>query len=112
MEIRALARNVRMSPRKAGLVVEAIRGRRVPEAVALLEFLTKSAASPVAKVLKSAAASAENNYQLVVDDLYVVAAYADKGPSARRYRARARGRAGIIRRPTTHITVVVGEKGA
>jgi large subunit ribosomal protein L22 len=112
MHVRALARNIRMSPRKAGLVVEAIRGRPVPEALALLEFMTKGAARPVAKVLKSAAANAENNYQLVPEDLYVVAAFADKGPVMRRYRARARGRAGLIRRPMTHITVVVGEKGA
>lgn len=110
MQVRALARNVRMSPRKVGLVVAAIRGQPVPEALALLEFLTKGAAHPVAKALKSAAANAENNYELDPGDLYVVAAYADKGPSLRRFRARARGRAGAIRRPMAHITVVVGDK--
>lgn len=111
MQVRAVARNIKMSPRKVGLVVEAIRGRPVPEALAVLEFLTKSAAHPVAKVLKSAAANAENNYQLLPDDLYVLAAFADQGSRTRRFRPRARGRVGVIRRRMAHVTVVVGEKG-
>jgi len=104
-EVRAEAKWVRASPRKARLVVEHIRGRSVPEARTVLAFTTRAAARDVEKVLRSAIANAEANHGLVGDDLYVSAAYVDEGPTLKRWRARARGRAARIRKPTCHITV-------
>ena len=104
-EVRAEAKWVRTSPRKARLVVEHIRGRTVPEARTVLAFTTRAAARDVEKVLRSAIANAEANHGLVGDDLYVSAAYVDEGPTLKRWRARARGRAARIRKPTCHITV-------
>ena len=104
-EVRAEAKWVRTSPRKARLVVEHIRGRSVPEARTVLAFTTRAAARDVEKVLRSAIANAEANHGLVGDDLYVSAAYVDEGPTLKRWRARARGRAAQIRKPTCHITV-------
>jgi large subunit ribosomal protein L22 len=100
-----------MSPRKVQLVVEAIRGRPAPEALAQLQFQPQAAAREVWKVVRSAVANAENNYGLDADDLYVVNATADQGPSfPKRYRAKARGQAGVITKRTTHITVVVDDE--
>ena len=96
---------MRTSPRKARLVVEHIRGRSVPEARTVLAFTTRAAARDVEKVLRSAIANAEANHGLVGDDLYVSAAYVDEGPTLKRWRARARGRAARIHKPTCHITV-------
>ena len=96
---------MRTSPRKARLVVEHIRGRSVPEARTVLAFTTRAAARDVEKVLRSAIANAEANHGLVGDDLYVSAAYVDEGPTLKRWRARARGRAARIRKHTCHITV-------
>ena len=104
-EVRAEAKWVRTSPRKARLVVEHIRGRSVPEARTVLAFTTRAAARDVEKVLRSAIANAEANHGLVGDDLFVSAAYVDEGPTLKRWRARARGRAARIRKPTCHITV-------
>jgi large subunit ribosomal protein L22 len=104
-EVRAQAKWVRTSPRKARLVVEHIRGRSVPEARTVLAFTTRAAARDVEKVLRSAIANAEANHGFVGDDLYVSAAYVDEGPTLKRWRARARGRAARIRKPTCHITV-------
>jgi large subunit ribosomal protein L22 len=104
-EVRAEAKWVRASPRKARLVVEHIRGRSVPEARTVLAFTTRAAARDVEKVLRSAIANAEANHGLVGDDLYVSAAYVDEGPTLKRWRARARGRAARIHKPTCHITV-------
>ena len=104
-EVRAQAKWVRTSPRKARLVVEHIRGRSVPEARTVLAFTTRAAARDVEKVLRSAIANAEANHGLVGDDLYVSAAYVDEGPTLKRWRARARGRAAQIRKHTCHITV-------
>jgi large subunit ribosomal protein L22 len=104
-EVRAQAKWVRTSPRKARLVVEHIRGRSVPEARTVLAFTTRAAARDVEKVLRSAIANAEANHGLVGDDLYVSAAYVDEGPTLKRWRARARGRAARIRKHTCHITV-------
>jgi large subunit ribosomal protein L22 len=104
-EVRAEAKWVRTSPRKARLVVEHIRGRSVPEARTVLAFTTRAAARDVEKVLRSAIANAEANHGLVGDDLFVSAAYVDEGPTLKRWRARARGRAAQIRKPTCHITV-------
>ena len=91
-EVRAVAKWVRMSPRKARLVVEHIRGRSVPEARTVLAFTQRAAAREIEKVLSSAVANAEANHNLVGDDLVVSAAYVDEGPVMKRWRARARGR--------------------
>jgi large subunit ribosomal protein L22 len=100
-----------MSPRKAQLVVEQIRGHSAAEALAILQFDPHAAARAVWKVVRSAMANAENNYALDPDDLFVVSATADKGPALPpKYRAKARGQAAIISRATTHITVVVDDE--
>ena len=106
-EVRAQAKWVRTTPRKARLVVEHIRGRSVPEARTVLAFTTRAAARDVEKVLRSAVANAEANHGLVGDDLYVSAAFVDEGPTLKRWRARARGRAARIHKHTCHITVKV-----
>jgi large subunit ribosomal protein L22 len=103
--VRAQAKWVRMSPRKARLVAEHIRGRTVPEARTILAFTDRAAAKAIDKVLQSAVANAEANHGLVGDDLIVEAAYVDEGPVIKRWRARARGRVARIRKPTCHITV-------
>jgi large subunit ribosomal protein L22 len=104
-EVKAVAKWVHMSPRKARLVVEHIRGRSVPEARTVLAFTQRAAAREIEKVLSSAVANAEANHDLAGDDLVVSAAYVDEGPVMKRWRARARGRAARIRKPTCHITV-------
>jgi large subunit ribosomal protein L22 len=106
-EVRAQAKWVRTSPRKARLVVEHIRGRSVPEARTVLAFTTRAAARDVEKVLRSAVANAEANHGLIGDDLFVSAAFVDEGPTLKRWRARARGRAARIHKHTCHITVKV-----
>jgi large subunit ribosomal protein L22 len=104
-EVRAQAKWVRMSPRKARLVVEHIRGRTVPEARTVLAFTQRAAAREVEKVLRSAIANAEANHGLVGDELVVTSAVVDEGPTMKRWRARARGRVARIRKPTCHITI-------
>jgi large subunit ribosomal protein L22 len=104
-EVQAVAKWVRMSPRKARLVVEHIRGRSVPEARTVLAFTQRAAAREIEKVLRSAVANAEANHNLDGDDLVVSAAFVDEGPVMKRWRARARGRAARIHKPTCHITV-------
>jgi large subunit ribosomal protein L22 len=104
-EVRAQARFVRISPRKARLVVDHIRGRSVPEARTVLAFSQRAAAREVEKVLRSAVANAEANHGLVGDQLFVSAAFVDEGPVLKRWRARARGRVARIRKRTCHITV-------
>jgi len=96
---------VRISPRKARLVTDHIRGRSVPEARTVLAFTTRAAAREIEKVLKSAVANAEANHGLFGDDLRVSAAYVDEGPTIKRWRARARGRAARIQKRTCHITI-------
>jgi large subunit ribosomal protein L22 len=97
-----------MSPRKAQLVVEAIRGRSAREAVAFLETSPKAASEVVLKVVRSALANASNNFSLNPERMVVVSATADKGPTLpRRFRPKARGQAGVIEKKTTHITVIV-----
>jgi large subunit ribosomal protein L22 len=104
-EVRAVAKWVRMSPRKARLVAEHIRGRSVPEARTVLAFTQRAAAREIEKVLRSAVANAEANHGLNGDNLIVSAAYVDEGPVMKRWRARARGRVARIKKPTCHITV-------
>ncbi len=117
MKARAIARYVRMSPRKVRLVVDQIRGKSVNEAYAILQFSKKAAAEPVGKTLRSAVANAQDRSQdegdlLDVDDLVVQEAFVDEGPTLRRWRARAQGRAAPIRKRTSHITVVVDTRDA
>jgi large subunit ribosomal protein L22 len=104
-EVRAVAKWVRMSPRKARLVTDHIRGRSVPEARTVLAFTQRAAAREIEKVLRSAVANAEANHGLNGDNLVVSAAYVDEGPVMKRWRARARGRVARIKKPTCHITV-------
>jgi large subunit ribosomal protein L22 len=110
-EVRAEARYVRAAPRKAQLVVDEIRGRTVPEARTILAFMTRDAARDVRKVLDSAAANAEANHGLDSDELVVVSAYVGEGPTLKRWRARARGRVGRIKKRTCHITIALGQPG-
>ena len=105
--VRAQARWVRMSARKARLVLEHIRGLPATDAEAVLKFQTRAVARDAGKVLKSAVSNAENNFGHDADDLVVVAAYADEGPTLKRWRARARGRVNRIRKRTCHITITV-----
>jgi large subunit ribosomal protein L22 len=103
-----------MSPRKARLVTQHIRGRSVPEARTVLAFTQRAAAREIEKVLRSAVANAEANHGLIGDKLVVAAAYVDEGPVMKRWRARARGRVARIKKPTCHITIklVPGPEGA
>jgi large subunit ribosomal protein L22 len=94
-----------MSPRKARLVADHIRGRSVPEARTVLAFTQRDAAREIEKVLRSAVANAEANHGLTGDELVVSAAYVDEGPVMKRWRARARGRVARVKKPTCHITV-------
>jgi large subunit ribosomal protein L22 len=112
IEIRAIAKNVRMTPRKVRLVGAAVKGKRLSEAVAMLRFMPHRASTPVLKAVKSAAANAENNFDLDPNDLYVANVIADPAASLRRYRAKARGRVGPLRKHSSHITVVVKEREA
>ena len=104
-EVRAEAKWVRISPRKARLVAEHIRGRSVPEARTVLAFTPRAAAREIEKVLRSAVANAEANHNLLGDQLLVSAAYVDEGPTIKRWRPRARGRVNRIFKRTCHITV-------
>ena len=104
-DVRAQARWVRTSARKARLVLEHIRGRTVPEARTVLAFSERAVAHDIEQVLKSAVANAEANHGLVGDELVISAAYADEGPTLKRWRARARGRVARIRKRTCHITI-------
>jgi large subunit ribosomal protein L22 len=112
--VRAQARWVHSSARKARLVTDLIRGRSVPEARTILAFSNRAVAKDVEKVLRSAVANAESRPDLhwSGDELVVVAAFADEGPTLKRWRARARGRVARIRKRTCHITIVLAEGGA
>ena len=112
MRVSATAKYLRGSTRKARLVTLAIRGKRVEEAAALLRFMPQHAARDVAMVLKSATANAENNHNLSAEDLFIVDAIANEGPTMKRWRPRAQGRAFPIHKPMTHITVIVEDREA
>lgn len=109
MEAKAVARYVRTSPQKARLVVDLIRGRRVEEAQKILTFTKKRAAKVVSKVLKSATANARQNPNIDEKILYVKEIFVDQGPSLKRWRARAQGRAAAIKKRMSHVTVVLDE---
>ena len=112
MRVSATARYLRGSTRKARLVTQAIRGKRVEDAAALLRFMPQHAARDVALVLKSATANAENNHNLSAEDLYIADAIANEGPTIKRFQPRAQGRAFPIHKPMTHITIVVADQEA
>jgi large subunit ribosomal protein L22 len=108
--VRAQAKWVRTSARKARIVLDHIRGRSVPEARTILKFTPRAAATDIEKVLRSAVANAEANMGLDGDELLVEAAYADEGPTLKRWKPRARGRVNRIRKRTCHVTLVLVEQ--
>ena len=107
---KAMARTVRVSPRKTRLVLDLIRGKNVADAITILKFTPNKAARVVEKVLNSAIANAENNFGLEKANLVVSEAFANEGPTMKRFRPRAKGSASPINKRTTHVTVVVSEK--
>jgi len=110
MESRAVAKYVRISPQKVRVVVDLVRGKPVEEAATILAFTRKRAAGMVKKVLKSALANATQNPNIDEKILFVKAVYVDQGPSLKRWRARAQGRAASIRKRMSHITVILDER--
>ncbi len=110
MEARAVSKHVRVSPRKARMIIDTIRGKDVGSALQVIAMSMGKAARPIRKTLESAVANAENNYEVDVDRLFVKTATVDMGRSYRRLKPRAMGRADIIRRPTSHITIIVAER--
>ncbi|MGB0561520.1 MAG: 50S ribosomal protein L22 [Spirulinaceae cyanobacterium] len=107
IEVKAIARYIRMSPRKVRRVLDQIRGRSYREALIMLEFMPYRACEPILKTLRSAVANAEHNNGYNPAELFVSSAYADQGPKLKRYRPRAQGRAYQIHKPTCHITIAV-----
>ena len=110
MEARAVARYIRLSPGKARLIMDQIRGKRVEEALNLLSFAPQRRAFALKKLISSAVANAEQNHNMDVDRLYIKRIFADEGPALKRFRARAMGRATRIRKRTSHLTVILDEK--
>ncbi|AMQ04741.1 MULTISPECIES: 50S ribosomal protein L22 [Bacillales] len=109
-QAKATARTVRIASRKVRLVVDLIRGKKVGEAIAILRLTPKAASPVVEKVLKSAIANAEHNYEMDVENLFISEVFVDEGPTMKRFRPRAQGRASAINKRTSHITLVVSEK--
>lgn len=109
MEVRAMLRFVRISPRKARLVADLIRGKKSEEALNILTFTKKAAARIILKVLKSAIANATQRKNIDIDKLYVKRITVDQGPMLKRYMPRAMGRATMIRRRMSHITIILDE---
>jgi len=111
MEVRAMAKDTGISPSKVRPLVDMVRGKKVDEALTILKFASTPTARVVAQVVKSAAANAENNFQMSPPDLKIVNIFADKARTLKRYRPRARGRASPILKRSSHITVIVAEQG-
>ena len=109
MKVRAQNRFVRQSPYKVRRVLDLVRGLPVEDAEHVLRLTNRGAATPIAKTLQSAVANAEHNHALDADELYIAEAYADEGPTLRRFKPRARGRATRINKRTSHITIVLSE---
>lgn len=105
----AIARYIRISSRKIKVVIDLIRGKSVNEALAILEYTPKAASEPVSKLLNSAIANAENNLDISRDTLYVAEVFANQGPTLKRFRPRAQGRASRIRKRSSHITVILDQ---
>lgn len=110
METKAVAKYIRISPQKARSVADAVRGKHVQEAFGILKFTPRKAARLIEKVLKSAVANAENNFDMDTENLFVSKIMIDEGPTIKRFKPRAMGRADMIRKRTSHITVVVTER--
>lgn len=110
MKVRAVSKDTGISPRKVRLLVDLVRGKKVDEALALLKFAPTPTARVVAKVVKSAAANAENNFQLSPSDLKIVTIFADEARTLKRFRPRSRGRVSPILKRSSHITVIVAEE--
>jgi large subunit ribosomal protein L22 len=110
MEARAIAKYIDVSPRKARLVANVVRGRPVAEALAMLQFMPQKSAKHLRKVIQSAAANAENNYSLDTETLFVSQLRVDEGPTQRRFRPRAHGRVSPLLKRSSHLTAVVAEK--
>ncbi len=110
MEVRAIAKDTGVSPRKVRLLIDMVRGKKVDEALIMLKFVPTPTARVVAKVIKSAAANAENNLQMSSSDLRIVRLFADEARTLKRYRPRSRGRASPILKRSSHITVIVAEQ--
>ncbi|MDQ0091823.1 large subunit ribosomal protein L22 [Paenibacillus anaericanus] len=110
MEAKAHARSIRIAPRKAKLVIDLIRGKQVGDAIAILRHTPKAASPIVEKLLNSAIANAEHNYSMDVNKLVVTEVFVNQGPTMKRFRPRAMGRASRINKRTSHITLVVSEK--
>lgn len=109
-QTRAVAKYIRIAPRKVRLVVDLIRGKRIGEALGILKLTPRGASPVVEKVLRSAIANAENNHNMDVEQLFVKEIFVDAGPTLKRFHPRAQGRAYSIMKRTSHITVVVAEK--
>ncbi len=109
MEVRAVAKNTGISPRKVRLLVDMVRGKKVDEALTILRFAPTPTARVVAKVVKSAAANAENNFQMSPSDLKIVKVFVDGAQTLKRFRPRSRGRVSPILKRSSHITVIVAE---
>jgi large subunit ribosomal protein L22 len=110
VESQAKSRYLLVTPRKARLVIDMIRGRSVEQALGILEFSAKRAGRMIAKTVKSAVANAENAQSVDVDKLYIARAYVDEGPTLKRFMPRAHGRATPIMKRTSHVTIVVDER--
>ncbi len=111
-EVRAVAKYVRISPRKVRIVMDLIRGKSVADALAILKFTPKRGAVLITKVLNSAVANAENNFDMDAENLFVTKCFVDQGPTIKRIHPRSRGQAFSILKRTSHITVIVSEKEA
>ncbi len=111
MEVRAVAKDTGISPRKVRLLVDMVRGKKVDEALTILRFAPTPTARVVAKVVKSAVANAENNFQMSPSDLKIVTVFVDEARTLKRFRPRARGRSSPILKRSSHITVIVADGG-
>ncbi len=110
MEAKAIARYIRISPRKLKPIADLIRGKNVKEALAMLEFTPRAGSSILIKVIKSAQANAENNHEMDIDKLYIAEVYANQGPTMKRWRAASMGRGAKILKRTSHVGVVLKER--
>jgi large subunit ribosomal protein L22 len=110
MEAKAVVTHIRIAPRKVRIVIDLIRGKNVGEAFAILKYTPKVASEVIEKLLKSAVANAEHNYDMNADNLYVSSAYVDQGPTLKRIHPRSRGQAFKILKRTSHVTIVVKER--
>ena len=111
MEVKASARNLGMSARKVRLITDRLPGLTVDQAMSLLRYLPSPHAISVLKVVRSAAANAESNFDLDIDDLVIKRAFADEGRTSKRFKARSRGRASPILKRSAHVTIILDERG-